>query len=193
MQDYALVFIADERMQGASPMPLGATVRPKQTLQVSVQLTAPDSAGRHRGIWLLQDIAGNRFGSGPNGNQPFWVQILINESEAQIVPRTSPGSASLKLNNAYYAGTCPVSLVFNATVSMNQTETAEFQLDMGTADPEYKLNPPDAQNHSFVAGDILTVDYPILLTHSVDGWAQVHMTSPHEFFSNKISFSVHCK
>jgi LysM repeat protein len=73
---YALVFAGGEQMGGASSLPLSAVVRPGDTVDVSVSLTAPLSVGAHRGYWQLLNANGQVFGIGPNANKPFWVQVV---------------------------------------------------------------------------------------------------------------------
>jgi hypothetical protein len=55
-------------------MALPASVAPGQTIDLSVQLTAPAAAGSYRGDWKLVTPQNNLFGVGSN-NAPLWVKI----------------------------------------------------------------------------------------------------------------------
>jgi hypothetical protein len=55
-------------------IPLPASVAPGQTIDLSVQLTAPAAAGSYRGDWKLVTPQNNLFGVGSN-NAPLWVRI----------------------------------------------------------------------------------------------------------------------
>ena len=73
---YALVFDSGDAMGGpASQQLTTGTVAPGQTIDVSVNLTAPATNGTYRGNWRLRNASGVVFGIGPAGNNPFWVEI----------------------------------------------------------------------------------------------------------------------
>ena len=70
---YSLVFDKGEKMNGPDAQPLiGGTVAPGQTVDVSVNLTAPASAGNYRGYWRLRDGSGVLFGLSTGS---FWADI----------------------------------------------------------------------------------------------------------------------
>jgi hypothetical protein len=83
--DYALVFVSGDRMSGASAVEIDKTVRPGERADVSVELIAPDDAGKYRGNWMLSDPDGEDFGLGQGANNPFYVQIRVNEAASQPV------------------------------------------------------------------------------------------------------------
>jgi len=75
LPDTQLVYVDGASMQGMSS-PLGETIEPGQTVDISVQLTAPTEAGTYRGQWMLSNASG-RFGLGDHGGEPFWVQVVV--------------------------------------------------------------------------------------------------------------------
>ena len=79
--DTQLVYIDGAAMQGLSA-PLGQTVEIGQTVDLSVQLTAPLVPGTYRGLWMLANANG-RFGLGENANEPFWVQVQVQAPAVQ--------------------------------------------------------------------------------------------------------------
>ncbi len=60
---YALIFAGDtsNQMGGASSVPLAGNVAPGQTVDVSVQLTAPTASGTYTGNWKVRNAAGLAF------------------------------------------------------------------------------------------------------------------------------------
>jgi hypothetical protein len=73
--DTQLVYVDGAAMQGLST-PLGQTIEPGQSVDISVQLTAPTDPGTYRGLWMLANASG-RFGLGDTGGDPFWVQVQV--------------------------------------------------------------------------------------------------------------------
>lgn len=70
---YQLVFDSGDQMGGPASQQLTAgSIPPGQTVDVSVNLTAPGSAGTYKGNWRLREPGGAIFGLSTG---PFWVQI----------------------------------------------------------------------------------------------------------------------
>lgn len=84
--DTQLVYVDGAAMQGLSA-PLGQTIEPGQTVNVSVQLTAPADPGTYRGLWMLANASG-RFGLGAGGNEPFWVQVQVQVQTSGLTGTT---------------------------------------------------------------------------------------------------------
>jgi predicted small secreted protein len=85
---YALIFDSGDSMGGpASKQLTSGTVGPGETMDVSVNLTAPSSPGTYKGYWKLRNGSGVNFGIGTGGTNPFWVEI-------EVVPNTVTISAT---------------------------------------------------------------------------------------------------
>lgn len=70
---YQLIFDLGDQMSGPSSQQLtNGTVAPGQTIDVSVNLIAPNSPGTYKGNWRLKDSGGEVFALSTG---PFWVQI----------------------------------------------------------------------------------------------------------------------
>jgi hypothetical protein len=74
---YALVFQSGNNMNGPATVPFTGTVSPGSTVDLSVNLTAPNSSGTYKGNWILRNDSGVIFGIGANANVAFWVQIVV--------------------------------------------------------------------------------------------------------------------
>jgi hypothetical protein len=73
--DYMLVYTSGDQMGSTTAVRLPGNVAPGQTVDVSVTLTAPASAGHHIGYWMLRNPSGALFGSGNKANEAFYVEI----------------------------------------------------------------------------------------------------------------------
>lgn len=82
--NYSVVFDNGDAMGGPASTPFtSGTVSPGQVVDISLTLTAPQNQGTYRGEWKLRNSAGTEFGTGTNGDKPFWVQIKV------VVPGTA--------------------------------------------------------------------------------------------------------
>jgi hypothetical protein len=78
-RDYKVALFSGEGM-GAQPiLPLPGDVPPGQTVEISVDMIAPQMPGKHQGNWKLRNPSNNWFGIGPNGSAPFWVRIVVKQ------------------------------------------------------------------------------------------------------------------
>ena len=74
--NYKLVFVSGTQMAAVSAVNLPYTVAPGQTVDISVQMTAPTEAGSYKSEWMLVNESGTRFGVGSNCQTPVWAQIV---------------------------------------------------------------------------------------------------------------------
>jgi len=78
---YRLVFSSGTAMTPqTTAVNFPTNVPPGQTVDLSVQLTAPTAPGQYIGYWKLQDASGNSFGLGGNSGQSFWVEINVSST-----------------------------------------------------------------------------------------------------------------
>jgi hypothetical protein len=79
-RQYSAVWFFGDKFGDVLSMPLGANVPPNGVIEISVDMIAPTKPGKYRSNWKLADASGNLFGIGPNGDLPFWVQIVVVEN-----------------------------------------------------------------------------------------------------------------
>lgn len=74
---YALVFVGGNQL-GASPsLAIPGYVNPGQTVDLSIDMVAPDKNGRYQGYWKLRNASGTLFGIGGDAEGVFWVDINV--------------------------------------------------------------------------------------------------------------------
>lgn len=78
---YALVFAGGELMAGPLRQALDDTA-PGETLDISIDLTAPPSGGQYLGNWWFEDQQGNVFGTGASGKGTLWALINVTYVES---------------------------------------------------------------------------------------------------------------
>lgn len=74
---YALVFVSGERMGAPTAVALPTNVGPGQTIDLSVNLTAPGQSGHYTGFWKLRNASNVLFGIGSQADRNFYVDINV--------------------------------------------------------------------------------------------------------------------
>ena len=75
--NYNLVFVRGDRIGAAKFNALEDRVRPGETVDISIDMVAPDEPGTYSGEWMLQNADGELFGLGDRQDKPFWVSIKV--------------------------------------------------------------------------------------------------------------------
>ncbi|MBI2331520.1 MAG: hypothetical protein HYU84_05040 [Chloroflexi bacterium] len=84
--NYSIMFDTGEKMGGPDSALIPTTVAPGQTVDITLNLTSPTTAGTYRGYWKLKNSTGIPFGIGSAGTKSFWVEIKV--SGTGTVPNT---------------------------------------------------------------------------------------------------------
>ena len=78
-KNYSIALFSGDGMGASSNTPLEKQVLPDETIDISVDMIAPESPGTYQGNWKLQNGNGDWFGIGPSGGSAFWVRILVGD------------------------------------------------------------------------------------------------------------------
>lgn len=113
---YSTSFFYGDRMGAPESEPFTSNVLPAQSIEISIEMVAPNSPGTYQGNWKLMNPSGELFGIGPNGDLPFWVRISVPLSQTSTATIT-PGPSSTQ-------GATPT---YNATISPSPTSTPPIQ------------------------------------------------------------------
>jgi hypothetical protein len=191
---HSLVFVSGEQMGAPASIPLSVTVPPGETADVSVSLTTPQSPGSYFSFWALRGPAGNTFAVGPNGDQPFYVQIIVSGSgSGTAAPPGSSGkivsNVSLVVDNADVQDTCPHTFYFVARFALNQPSLVSYKLEAETG---FELTLPAPSTVALDAG-VHTLTYTLEFPSAVTGAAQFHVTAPEDITSNTVNFTLTCQ
>jgi hypothetical protein len=75
--EYSLVFSSGNAMGGPASKDINATVKPGESIDISVNLVAPSAGGSYAGYWKLRNTRGSDFGIGSDADTSFWVKIDV--------------------------------------------------------------------------------------------------------------------
>jgi hypothetical protein len=91
---YQLVFYSGEKMNGPNALTFPKSVAPGQTVDLTVSLTAPTTAGSYRGYWMFKNANNALFGIGSQANKPWWVDIKVSGTVSPTKTNTPGGNPS---------------------------------------------------------------------------------------------------
>lgn len=74
---YSLVFVSGDRLHAAASVVLPGNVDPGQTVDISMDMSAPANSGEYQGYWRLRNAAGTLFGIGAQAQSAFWVKVRV--------------------------------------------------------------------------------------------------------------------
>lgn len=200
--DYSLAFIGGAQMSGPAEVPLPSSVAPGQTVDISVNLVAPQETGTFRGFWEMRNPGGNLF------EIAVWVEIDVidgvpntpgtpgptNTPGPTLTPGT-PGSArvsdvSLSVDDAS-TDSCPHTFTFTASFDLNVASPVTYLLEAGSDTPGFTFNLPPAETVYYEAGSRAVI-YTLDITNAMTGWARFVVTEPNDATSNQVAFEVTC-
>ncbi len=133
---YQLVYASGEQMGGQTATVLPGNVLPGQSINLSVNMTAPTAAGAHQGYWRLQNAYGGAFGWGINGDQAFWVLINSGSTSSTGTSSSAGGfavtSATISVSPTGLTTTAAnciagVNFIFTGSVTTNGAGTVTYQ------------------------------------------------------------------
>ncbi len=181
--NYAIVFDSGTSMNGPATKQLTANVAPGQTVDISVDLKAPDKGDTYKANWKLRNASGVIFGLGED-NKPFWVQIKVATPTSELFAVTS---ASFTINPSTYSGSCPtdITLVGKIKVSKAGTVTYTYRREDGYVSPVMTKN-FDA------AGEKNLVDFTMSMSSTWSGKIWLRIDEPNHQDFGSTSFSITC-
>lgn len=176
--DFKLVFVSGDSMN-AVDVPLGRTVNPGSSINVSANLIAPTAAGDHRANFMLVTDKGEKFGIGPNCDRPFYLMITTS-GLFQVT------AASVSADPSSYTGACPVTINLTASISANGvgTTTYVFRTSQGNSDT-YQI---DFTGSGTATGKTI----PIEVTGSTTLEAHIYISEPNHQDFGTISIPITC-
>jgi len=104
---YALVFVSGDALGAPAVVNLPSSVAPGATVDLSVNMTAPTSAGHYIGYWKLRNAAGVLFGIGAAASQSFWVEINVSATASVVYDFVASYCSATWTNDAGAALPCP--------------------------------------------------------------------------------------
>jgi hypothetical protein len=113
-----MIFFGGDDMNGFDTE-INRYVRPGQTADISVSLTAPDEIGTYTGYWILTNKNGTPFGA------RVYVQIVVSDDAATLTPTaTHTSTPTSTQTSTSTAAPTSASLIIPTTTSNPPTATS---------------------------------------------------------------------
>jgi hypothetical protein len=93
---YTMVFDTGTQMGTTTSVPFHTSVAPGNTIDLSVNMTAPNAAGHYLGYWKFKNAAGTLFGIGVNADRSWWVEINVSGTTTEGVVYEFASDANAK-------------------------------------------------------------------------------------------------
>jgi len=167
---YAVVFSNGDSMSGPATQALTGNVNPGQTMDISVNLKAPATAGDYTGYWKLRNAAGVTFAT-------FYVTIKVG------------GGGPFAVTGVNYSvtGSCGGFHIV-ANITTNEAGTVSYYWEFNGNDPV-----ESTYGSTLVFNAAGTKSTPALdwfITASGDHYARVYIDNPNHQFIGQAN--VHC-
>jgi len=187
---YKLTFIGGAQMGGVEEVSIPVSVSPGSTVDVEVELVAPEANGTHRGFWSMKDSTGTLF------DNSIYVEVVViggsDSGDSTPSPSGDAGVSDLSLRvEDEYATECPYEFMFSGTFKLNKPTSVTYQLEAGSNTSGFEFALPAPVTGNFDAGTHV-VSFNLQLTDSVDGWAKLHISAPNDIYSNQEYFTLNC-
>ncbi len=164
--NYAVTFDSGDAMGAPASQPLGKDVAPNETVDISVQFTAPTQPGEYRSSWKLRNTKGVLFGTGTN-NLPFFVAIKVGSS----TPITGGYEFVAQACSADWSGNdttipCPGANGSNAGFVF-KVDNPVFDTGYIDNEPALLMNPP------YTSGGVIRGKFPLYQVKAGDHFRSV--------------------
>lgn len=124
--EYGLVFVGGDVIPAPESNPLTEVIVPGQSVDLFVQLTAPEELGTYRSNWQLSDAAGQPFGINGLLEEAFWVQIVVG------TPEPTPEANSAVIGGVIWDDFCRLDADGNPAIGCTEIEDSGFYRADGT-------------------------------------------------------------
>ncbi len=181
---YTVVFSNGDSMSGPATQALTGNVNSGQTVDISVNLTAPSTAGNYKGYWKLRNAAGVLFAT-------FYVDIKVSGGGPFAVT-----GVTTTVNPANYSGPCTdaggkrIDFQFSADITTNAAGTVTYKWERSD-----NANAPE-QSLTFASAGTKTVTTTwsrwFNPGDNATGWERIYVNNPNHQAFSEANFTVAC-
>jgi hypothetical protein len=141
---YSIVWFSGEQLEAPTSVALTSNVAPGQTVDVTVDMVAPQSPGTYQSNWKLRNASNVLFGIGPGEGLPFYVRIIVSPSTT-TTPTGSPTITLTPTPGAHASGTAILFPSDRLNLDNNQVNSGgeDLLFEFNEGEERYYLVPLD--------------------------------------------------
>jgi hypothetical protein len=162
---YSIFFVSGDQMGAPASVVMPSNVAPGQTVDISVPMTSPATAGHFKGYWKLRNASGASFGVWSNYNNPIWADINVTASVAGAAYDFAANACSATWTSAAGALPCPGT---DGSASGFVLKLAAPKLEDGTTGLPGLLTAPQNVTDGYIQGI-----YPAFTVQSGDKFQSI--------------------
>ncbi len=171
--NYKLVFVSGNAMGGTASKNLTSSVAPGETVDISVNLTAPSSSGTHKGVWNLQGDDGENYAN-------FWVQIKVDE------PFFAVTGVNLSAEHTNIEGSCPQTFNYQAAITTSGAGTVTYYFSYSDG----STGPTKSMTYSAAGTKTLAGSWELNATGSY--WIKIYIDQPNHQWFGPLNLTLTC-
>ena len=88
-RNYSATWFSGDKLGVQQEVAFNSEVSPGNSIDLSIDMVAPEKPGSYQSNWKLRNDGGDLFGIGPGGGAPFWVRIQVVAVET-VTPTIAP-------------------------------------------------------------------------------------------------------
>ena len=181
---YAVTFVSGDQMSGPASQALVGNVNPGDTVDISVNLTAPSQNGTYTGYWKLRNASGATFPSS------FYVQIVVSSGSSGGGTSGPFAVTSVTYTLSYWSDTsythCP-RIVAHMTTNGPGTITYYWKRSDGASSTDETVSVPSAGTFN------VRYDWSRGSTWAgTPAWVGLYVDNPNHQDFGHFSFSAAC-
>jgi len=81
---FDIAFVGGTQMTSGTVWDLTKEVKPGETVDISIDMTAPSTIGNYQANFQMLNPNGVRFGTGPDSKGSFWVKIQVIDGKGMV-------------------------------------------------------------------------------------------------------------
>jgi len=178
---YRVVFDTGDSLGAPAAVNLPHNVPPGETVDVSVQMTAPSEKRGYTGYWMVENASGYRFGTG-DGNKAFWVKIVVGTTP---VPFAVTGARTIPVNREITAA-CPYQ--YNFTIEITTTTGGKVTYFLERSDGRKT----QTREVTFSEGGTRTVSVTWEFPTSFSGSVRTYIDEPNHQYFGPVNITLNC-
>jgi len=191
---YALTFESGDQMGTVTKVPLTKRVLPEESVEISVDLTAPTIEGVYKGYWRIATPFGGTFGVGTY-DQSIYVEITSTSKPKRDVgvSDVSIGLYERKPQKGCSPQNIAAAYTFSATITVNAATEVNYHWNQFP----YDGSKPEGGKLKFKEAGAQTVIWTWRMQHesiqNIDRSVSLEIDSPGSLTSKRILFNFNCE